>query len=64
MCFSLNLKSVILYRYSREDHARPKGQASFETFLKKVFELEVVAEGESLCKTFSISAQEPAQTAQ
>ena len=57
VCFSLNLKCVILYRYSREDHARPKDKASFETFLKKVFELEVVAEGESLCKTFSITAK-------
>ena len=60
VCFSMNLRRVLLYRYFREDQENQKqqGPACFETFFKKVFELEVVQEGESLCKTFSITAKQ------
>lgn len=59
VCFSLNLKSVILYRYRREDHRVPqRGSTTFETFFRKVFELEVAAEDESLCKTFCLTTNQ------
>ena len=46
VCFSLDLRSVVLYRYCMPDHAIPKtGSVTFETFFKKMFELQVAPEG-------------------
>ncbi|QDZ19412.1 light-mediated development protein Det1 [Chloropicon primus] len=59
VCFSLDLRRVLVYRYCRKDRGSSlSASESVDTFLRKVFELNVCQEGEQLCKTFSVTVKQ------
>ena len=55
VCFSLNLRRLLVHRYQREGKKGPEhgAKATFDQFFRPVFDLEVCGEGEQLCKSFS-----------